>query len=245
METFMNRRMVALGLAASAALPVTLAQAQTATSTQPIQPRIVVMGEGEAAVAPDLALMTLTVMREAASARDALTANNAAMAEVIAAMKAFGIADRDLQTAGIQINPRYDYINKPDGSQEARLIAYQVMNTLTVRVRDIAKTGEILDKSVSLGVNQGGGITFANDDPSAAITEARKRAVASAVDKARTLTAAAGVGLGRIIEMSEMSYAPQPMPIEAKAFDAAAPMVPVQAGENAYRVQVSVTFEIQ
>ena len=116
------------------------------------------------------------------------------MAEVIAAMKASGIADRDLQTAGVQISPRYDYVNKPDGTQEAKLAAYQVTNTLSVRVRDLAKTGEILDKSVTLGVNQGGGVSFTNDDPSATLTEARKNAVADAMAKAKTLTDAAGVG---------------------------------------------------
>ena len=73
-------------------------------------------------------------------------------------MKASGVAERDLQTAGVQIYPRYDYVNKPDGTQEAKLAAYQVTNTLSVRVRDLAKTGEILDKAVALGVNQGGGV---------------------------------------------------------------------------------------
>ena len=105
-----------------------------------------------------MALLSLSVMREATTAREALDANNDAMAAVIAAMKASGIADRDLQTAGVQIAPRYDYTTKPDGTQEAKLVAYQVTNTLSVRVRDLAKTGEILDKSVALGVNQGGGI---------------------------------------------------------------------------------------
>ncbi|TGR94341.1 DUF541 domain-containing protein, partial [bacterium M00.F.Ca.ET.191.01.1.1] len=116
-----------------------------------------------------------------------LDANNDGMAAVIAAMKSAGIADRDLQTGGIQINPRYNYTNKPDGSQEAELVAYQVTNTLSVRIRDIDKTGDILDKAVSLGVNQGGGITFSNEDPSAAVTEARKKAVADAMAKAKTL----------------------------------------------------------
>ena len=170
------------------------------------QRRIVVIGEGEAAVAPDMAVLSLSVMREAMTAREALDANNKAMAEVIAAMKASGIADRDLQTAGVQISPRYDYANKPDGTQEAKLAAYQVTNTLSVRVRDLAKTGEILDKSVSLGVNQGGGIGFTNDDPSATLKEARKKAVADA-SKAKTLTEAAGVELGQMIEISDMSYA--------------------------------------
>ena len=184
----MTKKLLALALAASIALPAAADAADAAP-----QRRIVVLGEGEATVAPDMALLSLSVMREAMTAREALDANNKAMAEVIAAMKASGIADRDLQTAGVQISPRYDYVNKPDGTQEAKLAAYQVTNTLSVRVRDLAKTGEILDKSVTLGVNQGGGVTFTNDDPSATLTEARKKAVADAMAKAKTLTDAAGV----------------------------------------------------
>ncbi len=210
----MKKTMTALGLAAALALP-TLARAAEPAQT----PRIIVSGEGQAAVAPDLAILSLSVMREAKTAREALDANNAAMSEVIAAIKLFGIADRDLQTAGVQINPRYNYNNKPDGSQDAELVAYQVTNMLTVRIRDIVKTGEVLDKAVSLGVNQGGSIAFSNEDPSAVIDEARKKAVADAMAKAKTLSAAAGVGLGRVLEISDQSYAARPMPIEAKAFD--------------------------
>ena len=236
----MNRRMMALGLAAAA-----LAVPAMASAAEPIQPRIVVTGEGEASVAPDMALLSLSVMREASSAREALDANNAAMTAVTEAIRLFGIADRDLQTAGLQIMPRYDYTNKPDGTQEAKLVAYQVTNTLSVRVRDLVKTGEILDKAVSLGVNQGGNITFANDDPSASITEARRKAVAEATAKANTLADAAGVKLGRVVEISDQSFAAQPMPMEAKSFDRVMAAVPIQAGENSYRVQVNMIFELK
>lgn len=236
----MNRRMMALGLAAAMALPFAASAAET-----PVQPRIVVTGEGEATVAPDMALLSLSVMREAKTAREALDANNTAMAEVIEAIKLFGIADRDLQTAGLQIMPRYNYTNKPDGTQEAELVAYQVTNTLSVRVRDLVKTGEVIDKAVSLGVNQGGNIVFTNDDPSATITEARKKAVAEATAKAKTLAEAAGVQLGRILEISDQAFAAQPMPIQAKAFDRVAASVPIEAGENAYQVQVNMTFELK
>ncbi|MBA3446974.1 MAG: SIMPL domain-containing protein [Pseudaminobacter sp.] len=230
-----------LPLALAAALSFSAAAA--AADTQP-PPRIMVTGEGESAVAPDLALLSLSVMREAKSAREALDANNDAMAAVIAAMKSAGIEDRDLQTEGIQIAPRYNYTNQPDGTQTADLVAYQVTNTLSVRIRDIAKTGEILDKSVTLGVNQGGGVSFANDDPSQALIEARKLAMADAMAKAKTLADAAGVKLGGILEISDQSYAPPPMPMRAKAFEAA-DAVPIQAGENAYKVLVSVIFELK
>lgn len=237
----MTMKFSALALAAAMALPTVAGAAEPAQ-----QPRVVVTGEGEASVAPDMAVLTLAVMREAATAREALEANNNAMAAVISAMKSAGIEERDLQTAGVQIMPRYDYTNRPDGTQESKLAAYQVTNTLSVRVRDIAKTGEILDKSVSLGVNQGGGISFTNDNPSTVVTEARKKAIADAIAKARTLTEAAGVELGRIVEISEGSYAQPPMPFMAKAMRAEdAGSVPIQAGENAYKVLVNVTFELK
>jgi hypothetical protein len=236
----MTRPYLPLALAAAIAFPAVASAAGPDRA-----PRIIVSGEGEAAIAPDMALLSLSVMREAKTARAALDANNDAMAAVIAAMKAFGIAERDLQTAGIQINPRYNYTNKPDGGQDAELVAYQVTNTLSVRVRDIDKTGEVLDKAVSLGVNQGGGISFTNENPAAAITEARKKAVADAIAKAKTLAEAAGVSVGRVLEITDQTFAPSPMPISAKTFDAARAAVPVQGGENSYNVQVNVTFELK
>jgi len=239
----MTKPFLPLALAAAIAAPA-VALSSVAHAAAPT-PRIVVSGEGEATVAPDMALLSLSVMREAKTARAALDANNDAMAAVIAAMKSSGIADRDLQTAGIQISPRYNYTNKPDGSQQADLVAYQVTNTLAVRVRDIDKTGEIIDKAVSLGVNQGGDVSFTNEDPAATITAARKKAVADAVAKARTLAEAAGVSLGKVLEISDQNVAPAPMPIQAKAFDSARSAVPVQGGENSYRVQVTVTFELK
>jgi uncharacterized protein len=241
----MKTRMLSLALAAAVALPA-LSMTARAAETPPT-PRILVQGEGEAAVAPDMAILTLAVMREAATAREAMDDANAAMEAVIAAMREAGIADRDLQTAGLSINPRYVYPQEPDGEQQPRIVAYQVSNTLTVRVRDTAIVGEILDRSVTLGVNQGGSISFVNDDPAAALDEARRQAVADAMARARTLADAAGVDLGRILEISEQASLPPPMPLGAKTMrmeitsDAA---VPIEAGENTYRIVVGVTFEL-
>ena len=238
----MNRRYMPLLLAAAIALP----SAALAQETPPT-PRVIVTGQGEMAVAPDMAIVSLAVMREAETAREALDQNNAAMAAVIAAMKEAGIEDRDLQTAGLQINPRYVYPQNNDNEQQPRIVAYQVANTLTVRVRDIDAVGEIIDRSVTLGVNQGGNISFTNDDPAEATTEARKRAVADAMARAHTLAEAAGVQLGAVHELSEQAFMPSPMPIAARAYrmEAAADAVPVAAGENTYRVQVNVTFELK
>jgi uncharacterized protein YggE len=229
-------------------LPVAFAAlaalAPAAIAAEPVQPRIVVSGEGTASVAPDMAVIALGVTRDAATAREALDAANAAMADVIAAMKRQEIADRDLQTSNFSVNPVYAYPKPEDRDQAPRITGYQVNNTLTVRLRDIGKVGAVLDEAVTLGVNQGGGITFTNDDPAATLTEARIAAVKDAMDKARTLAEAAGVGLGGVLEMTEQTYNAQPMPYAMKAREAIADSVPVQAGENSYRVQVTVTFEL-
>lgn len=239
----MKRRHLPLLLAAALALPAV-------ASAQPKPPhhapsRIVVVGEGEAAIAPDMAIVSLAVMKEADTARAALDANNEAIAAVIKAMRDAGIEGRDLQTSGLQINPRYVYPQDNSGTPPT-IQGYQVSNTLTVRVRDLAKVGEIIDQSVTLGVNQGGNISFTNNDSSAAVTEARKLAVKDAVARATTLAEAAGVKLGDIVEITEQSMMPQPMPVGARAYrmEAASDAVPVEAGENSYRAQVNVTFEI-
>ena len=208
-------------------------------------PRIIVTGTGEAHVAPDMAILTLSVMREAETARAALDENSAAMAAVIAAMKEAGIAPRDLQTAGLSIQPRYVYPQSSNGEEQPRIVAYQVTNALTVRIRDIEKVGDVIDRSVTLGVNQGGGISFTNDDPAPVLDKARSRAVEDAMKRARTLAEAAGVPLGAVVEISEVSPV-QPQPVFAKAMrmEAADASVPVEAGENTYAVSVTVTFEI-
>jgi uncharacterized protein len=236
------RKILPLAFAAALMLPLA-ANAQEAMQQTP---RIVVAGEGEAAVAPDMAWLNLSVTREAKTARAALDDANEAIAGVIAALKQAGVEDRDLQTSGLSIQPRYVYPQSNDDNREPRIVGYQVTNSLTVRVRDLARLGEVIDRAVTLGVNQGGGITFDNDDPSEAMTEARRRAVADAVAKARTLAEAAQVDLGRVVEISESAPAepPIPMPKMMRMEAAQDAAVPIEAGENTYRVRVRVTFEI-
>jgi uncharacterized protein YggE len=226
---------------------IILSTASTADENEPVS-RILVTGEGHAELAPDMAILTLTVTREAETARDALDANSDAMAEVLTAMKAAGIRENDLQTSGFSIQPRYFHPPvKPSGQREApQIVGYTVRNSLTVRVRDISSVGTILDKSVSLGVNEGGNIRFTNEDPSGAITQARTRAVNNAMAKAKTLADAAGVKTGRILEISEHSSNPRPMYMAQADMSLARSggAVPVATGENSYEVMVNISIEI-
>lgn len=211
-------------------------------------PRIMVTGEGTADVAPDMAVLTLSVMREAKTARAALTANSEAMSKVQSAMTSLGIADRDLQTSHFSIDPRYTYPPRQGaGAGEApKLVGYKVRNGLTVRVRDVSRVGEVLDTAVTLGVNEGGSILFTNDDPSGAISQARVAAMKQALEKAQTLAGAAGVKVGKVLEISEQSYTPRPMSMmrSSMAADSLANAAPIAAGENTYKVTVNVSLAI-
>lgn len=208
--------------------------------------RITVSGEGNAAVKPDMAVITLSVMRQAETARQALDDNNKAMAAVLDAMKKEGIAERDLQTSGFNISPQYVYPTGNETPQAPKIVGYQATNTLSVRLRDLDKLGALLDQSVSLGVNQGGDINFTNDKPDAVLNDARKAAVADAVAKAKLLTEAAGVKLGRILEISESGGRPIPQPMYrmAMAKESADAPVPIAQGETNYTANVSIVFAI-
>lgn len=222
--------------------------AGSCVAQEPATPSIMVTGEGSVGIAPDMAVLTLTVSRQAETAREALDANSLAMKEVLDAMKDEDIKDKDLQTTGFSIQPRYVYpASKPGGErQPPQIVGYTVRNSLNVRVRDITAVGRILDASVTLGVNEGGDIMFTNADPSEAIRQARTEAVKDAMDKAKTLAKAAGVDTGDILEISEQSFNPRPMPMAraemslAKSADA----VPIASGENSYKVNVNIKFAI-
>jgi uncharacterized protein YggE len=241
------RHGAAASLLAALLLNAAPALAQDGTGGDASRRVITVTGEGEASVAPDMAIVNLTVLREGATAREALDAGNAAMAEVLAAMREAGIADRDLQTSGFGIAPQYVYPENGQSGEGPRITGYQVTNSLSVRVRDLAELGGLLDQAVSLGVNQGGDILFTNDDPAAAMEEARRGAVEDARSRAETLVEAAGVGLGEIVRIDESVQQAPPMPMmraemaRSLAADAA---VPVATGENTYAVTVTITWEL-
>lgn len=205
-------------------------------------------GTGSVSIAPDMAIVSFGVVKEAKTARAALDENNKAMASILKAMEENGIEKKDLQTSGFNIQPKYFYPKrKSNGEQPApEITGYTVSNNLTIRIREIEKAGEILDLSVTLGINSGGNIQFTNSDTTAVLKEARIKAVKDALEKAQTLAQAAGVELGDILSISENSSRPRPIAIaQARSLsvqeDAS---VPIASGENSYRVTVQMSWKI-
>ena len=162
-----------------------------------------------------------------------------------------GIADRDLQTSDFSITPQYQHFRGQNGqpTPPPRIVAYEVRNTLRVRIRELESTGAILDAVVSDGANQVNGIGFSIDDPTALMQKARRRAVSDARDRAEVLADSLGVALGRIVSVSEGQMRPPvPQPRMARmemAMAADAGPVSVEAGEQLLTATVTITWEIE
>jgi uncharacterized protein YggE len=211
---------------------------------------ITVSGEGNVAIAPDIALINVGVVTEAKTAREALVSNSQTMAKVLVTMQAKGIEDKDLQTSNFNISPSYYYPPHKTGQERKppSITGYTVSNNLAIRIRDLTTVGDILDQVVTLGVNTGGNIQFANDNPKQAIVAAREAAMKAAIEKANTLANAAGVKLGKVLSITENSRGGRPMPMMKARFVAESmsdsDSVPVAAGENSYSVTVNIEWEI-
>jgi uncharacterized protein YggE len=207
----------------------------------------VLSGEGTASATPDLAIISSGVVSEGKTARDALDASTAAMDKLITAIKASGVADKDVATSGFSVAPRYVYSQRNDGTQEPpRITGYEVRNTVTVKVRDLSKLGGILDKAVTEGSNQIDSLTFDIADKKKLYEDARKGALTDARAKAELYAAAAGVKLGRLRELSEQTSAgyPPPRPMMRMEAKAASADVPIERGEQEISVNVTATWEI-
>lgn len=210
-----------------------------ADAPAPIQPQISVTGEATITAAPDLATVSLGVTTTDPMANAAMQANSTALAAVMARLKSAGIADRDLQTSQLQLNP--NWTNSENGLQPS-IAGYTATNILSVRVRDLAILGAILDAAITDGANSLNGISFGQSDPRPLQDAARQAAVADAIARAQLLTNSAGIKLGRVISISENGGYGAPMPM-MKSMDMAE-SVPVAAGEIGITASVNMVFEL-
>lgn len=216
-------------------------QADTAATP----PRIITMsGHGEAKAAPDQAQLSAGVTTQAKTAREALAANTTAMNRVFATLKQAGIPAKAIQTSNFSVSPQYPNYNSSN-PEPRRIIGYQVSNTVSVNVDDLARLGPTLDALVSAGANQVGGVSFSITDPRPLLAKARADAVKDAQARAETYAKAAGISLGTIMNINEGGgNVPQPM-FKAMAMRAESAPVPVAAGEETIAADVSISWQIR
>lgn len=244
MKSYLALAAVALPVAAMAQQPV-----PQPLQGQPLQgqalhgTRLDVVAVGEVTRVPDVARISAGVVTQAPTAVAALSANSARINRVLAALRRAGVAERDVQTSSVSLNPNYRYAE----NQPPVLTGYGASNQVSIRFRDIARSGAILDALVGEGANQISGPSLEIDKPEPALDEARALAVRTARARAEVYARAAGLRVVRIVSISESGgdFRPPPPPMYAaqgRMADAETKIVP---GEQALSVTVSVSFELR
>lgn len=226
------------------ALATALLTALPALADAPATAMLTATGTGTATVIPDIAVVSLGVASRARSAGAALAQNSTDLAKAIAAIKAAGVADKDIATSGFGIDPIYA---EPKSGEVATappaIIGYGVSNQVTVTIRDISQSGGVLDHVVAAGANQVTGISFDVSDPKSASEAALKSAIADALSKGALMAGAASVKLVRVLSVSTADNAP-PRPMMSAMSLKAAPSVPVMPGQQTISATATVTWEI-
>ena len=238
------RTLGALALGASvvaiAALSVRSGPASGADPTTPPAHTITVSATGKVTVVPDVARVYLGVTISKPTVKAARSAAAQSMTDIIASLKALGVADADIQTTNISLYPQYDSNSKP------RVIGYQISEQVKVTVRDLDKAGDVVDTATAKGATDVNGISFEVADPAKVMDDARAAAVDAARTSAQALAGAAKVTLGTVISITDATpsspifYGYGPMAAGA-ARDTA---TPVEPGTQDLSASVLVVFEI-
>lgn len=203
---------------------------------------LTVSGQGDATAQPDMAQISVGVTTQADTAGKAMTDNAEKQSAVIEQLKAEGIEQRDIQTSGLNLSPVQNY------SQEGKppvITGYMAQNMVSVRVRDLAKLGEILDKLVTSGANEINSVSFSREETTEAEDAARVAAIKAAQRRAQVMADAAGQKLGPLMSLSDtvqMDGGPRPM--MAMARDQSAKSTPIEAGELSFSANVTATFAL-
>ena len=237
-------RLAACGLVAAASLLVSSGGAYAQQPPQVPEPHIVVMGEGSVNVAPNYAQIRCGATTRSKRANEAVDANSKLMTAIMAALKAAGIAEKDIQTVRFSIQPVYARVASGVSSpqeQEPQLTGYSVSNQVNVIVREIGKVGDVLDRIVAAGATDVGNVSFLVSDASKALDQAREVAIADARRKAEVYARASDVKLGRVEWITEDGGGGPPVPMMARGNVTS---VPIATGEDTLRVRITVGFEI-
>lgn len=210
-------------------------------TTSPEQKSISVSGSASASVIPDTAYISLGVITQAATAKEASEKNAALMNAVTGALKNLGIQDKDIRTSFLSIQPVYNYSR--DGGAPS-IAGYSASNNVQVTTMMLDKLSDIVDKSVAAGANQVGGISFmVSEEKQKQIRgELLEDAVKDAEDKAGKLARNLGV---RIAGVKTASISEMPPPISFVSAAAEKAATPIQPGESKVTLTVDVTYIIE
>lgn len=244
----MKAKFLASLAAAAASMAVAMPQAHAAEVTIAATNPVVELNIFEQVeVEPDIATIGAGVDTEALTAVEALRKNSADMQRVIDLIKALGIAPRDIQTTRVTLNARYDY---DQARRRPVFLGYTASNQVSVKLRDIKRSGEVLDALVSAGANNVFGPNFSIEDDTAAKADARKRALARGQEQAQEYARAAGYAGVRLLQVAETiqtsprTYDSSAIVVTASRVEASAPPPPIEPGLVGTGVNIRLTYEM-
>ena len=213
------------------------AEAGTGSGGQGSALGITVNGIGKVKATPDQASFSFGVETQGLTADQAMAANNEAVQKVIDAVKGAGIPAEDVQTQQVSVSPRYS----DDGQA---IVGYSATNSVNVTIKDLSKVGPVVDAATKAGANQvyGPNLTIANQ--SELYSTALEKALDDARSKAETIAKAAGVSLGRVVNIVEGGGLVPPLPVAAAEDTAGGKGVPIEPGQQELQASLTVTFSI-
>jgi uncharacterized protein len=225
------------------AFALSLLSAVAAAEVGPTARTLTVRGDGEATAPPDLAVLTLAVITEAAQADKAVAGNAARTTRVLSAVRDQLSSVGRVTTAGYSLLPVYDP-PAPESRDEPRLRGNRAENELRVEVRDLARVGAVIDAAAAAGANRTANLSFQIERPEAALASALADAGRRVRGAAEAAATALGVRLGRVVEATTLDL-PRPRFAMAKAAIEASVPTPISPGEVTVRAQLTVTYAIE
>lgn len=207
---------------------------------------VTVVGSGELSVKPDVAYLSIGVVTEAKTAKEAQSANATKVAALTKLLKeTWGIADKDIQTGQFYVQPNYTYSEK-DGQQ---IKGYSAQHTLEVTYRDLAKVGQLLDAASAAGANRIDNIRFSTENPDQYQDQVIQKAMNDANKKAASIAKAANRQVGIVLSISQAGastpiFSQNYKMMELASADSAA-STPVEPGEIDLQTTLTVMYELK
>lgn len=231
-----------------AALVAAFVCAPVAASAQsaPERTLLSIVAEGRSEAPPDLATINLGVETTGATAEAAMSDNSRNMSALIAALRRAGVAERNIQTSRVSVQPQYN--RRRDDEEEPRIVGYRATNSVSVEIQAIETTGRVLDAAIAAGGNSVRGVTFSHQDPSAQQNLARREAAAEARRRADLYAGAFGLRVVRVVAIAEPGAStPETIVVTGTRIarhDAVAES-PIETGEITTRATLTVTYELR
>ena len=215
----------------------------SAVNGDPAPHTVTVAGSGLVSGTPDVLRLDLGVQRTGDNVNAALNAANNDVKKIKTVLSQHGVADKDIQTSQLSINPHWE-----QNGNEGKIKGYDVVQSLTVKIRKLADAGGTISDAAEAGGNATriNGVSFDIEDNGKLLKQARDAAFADAKEKAEQYARLAGRELGEVNSISEsQNGSPTPMPYYAGAEDAAMKSsVPIEAGSQAVSIDSTVVWEL-